>query len=480
MAPSFLQYLVGVTLVVTSAQSLFLPSRLRELTDDDQCYNNSLIPLQFDQCSSSSDVFGDARFVFVEPTQCRSLCEDQSPAFLSPFHRAVNCDFCRRESDARRYVLHSGGFIHICVPRHVCIDECGEEEQGCVYTGSCGSQICFNDSNSGSPARIQRYTHRGPGTVILVENTENGTTSSTDANIPADLPLVVHRGADYCLRNGEAVGFKSSKSCSLSPLSDGRENATEQGQCRVACESFDYSPYEVVRIFTDCNFCSTSAADEWFTPGPGDEPHVCIPRQVCIDECGPEGYGCVYSGSCMSRICFSGIDSKKPAVFTALSDDGKESELSVDNNGEPVDTDPPVFGPLGKEGNATSDPPATVPPNPTPTRDPSASSSPGAPATPRPNTATAPSPSPSGSSGSIWVWLGPTIGVGVVAVMVVVSLLVLVARRNQARRAEVATPPANFPPYPPPLLHNRGTEPETHSQPSLNLPPLRTPAPSLP
>lgn len=285
-----------------------------------------------------------------------------------------------------------------------------------MYTGSCASQICFTDSITNATARIQRYTHRGPGTVILVENSENGTMTSGDTSNSGGLPLTIVKGGEQCFRNGEDLLNSVAKNCSLGPIADGREDATQQEQCRVACNDFDYSPYEVVRIFnSSCTFCSTSDAEEWFTPAPVDEKHICVPRQVCIDVCGPEGYGCVYSGSCRSRICFSGIDSKKPAVFTTLSDDGKESELFVDNSGGPVDADPPVFGPLGKEGDATSVPSATLSPSPSPTPSPSASSS--------ANSSTTPPPGPATSGGRVWVWVGPVIGVGVVGVIVAAGLV---------------------------------------------------------
>lgn len=371
-----------------------------------------------------------------------------------------------------------------------------------MYTGSCASQICFRGSDSNKTAEILRYTHRGPGTVILVDNTEgsqNGTTNSTDVDNPGDLSQVLLGGADNCdYQDQGLLQYATSTTCATSPLGDGREEARDKVQCRVACKFFDFSPYEVVRLATRCAFCSSDGAEEWFTQNSGQQPRVCIPRETCIERCGPEGYGCVYTGSCETRICFSGIDSKRPAVFTTLSDDGKDSELSVDNSGGPKNSDPPVFGSLRGKGNATSVPPAEDSPAPADIPKPSASglqpieespapnNSPGSltsspvPAqesltpesSPQPPSSTFSNSSASSGQSTVWVWLGPVIGVVMVGAVIAAGLVAIVLRKRKAQELDSTPEPIHtlFS-----MTHTGPSHPAPYSLPTPTTPVLTTP-----
>lgn len=218
----------------------------------------------------------------------------------------------------------------------------------------------------------------------------------------------------------------------------------------------------MVRISTGCDFCGESEAQKWFTPGPDDKPQVCIPRETCIEMCGPEGYGCVYSGSSLTRLCFSGVDSKRPAVFTTLSDDGRESELFVDNGGEPVDADPPAFGPLGRQGNETSLPSGEESPSPVITPEASVSSTP-------------PVSPDSRSSKSFWVWLGPVIGLGMLGSLVAAGLVLIVVRKRRTQNFEDVAPPVHMLPLWPAPVHTQAGHTTAYSLPTPTTPVLMTP-----
>lgn len=226
--------------------------------------------------------------------------------------------------------------------------QCSVEPPGCLYSGSCASLFCFEGASSGKKVQVTRYTHRGPGTIIVVDNTdgiENGTLRTNDTVNPAGLSCNVLVNADYAPHNGVTYKFFSSFQCPSSqyPLGDMHQNASAIAQCRVPCENFDFPPYEVLRIWGGCPFANLTEADGWFSDGPNGNPQMCIPRAQCIDRCGAEGNGCLYSGSCVSRLCISGVDSKQPAIFTSLSDDGSVSAIFLNDSVLVVDAKAPYY-----------------------------------------------------------------------------------------------------------------------------------------
>lgn len=341
----------------------------------DICRPNLNVSITTFECAFSPESFiSDADFDF-QPAQCRSLC---TPGFGETFDTLRVTRFLSFCSACATFaILRSnftfvqfpdvlfGGLLqqlekYICIPRQTCIDTCGPELPGCVYTGSCSSQLCFSSAVSNKTAQVKRYTHRGQGTVLLIDETigpGNGTLREVVSAKDDTLDGIFNNSIDYCPDRGASFPISASGDFE-GPLTDGRRTLlTKSGQCRVPSTFFNFSEYEVVRVPTNCDYCDSSLAALWISFDFFNKyTRICIPREICIQQCGTEGYGCVYTGSCQSRICFSGIDSKLPAVFTRLSDDGTDSEISVDNSGGPVDNDPPVFGPLGSRGDATSVP----------------------------------------------------------------------------------------------------------------------------
>lgn len=284
------------------------------------------------------------------------------------------------------------------------------------------------------------YTYQRSGSIIQVDNNpgpESGPLQSTRIDAPQKLSPVLFNGGDPC---GPFQFINSSGECSASPLTDARDPDAGDRQCRTVCQDYDFSQYEVVRIFTLCNYCASLDAARWFSESSDESKYVCIPRSTCIEQCGAAGHGCVYSGSCQTRICFSGIDAKRPAQFTRLSDDGSESELSVDNSGALLDEDPPVFGRLGQEGNATSvprEPPQTSPPSTTTFATSSSvaehpSTTGQSPATDPVSTTTPPTTTvvKNGVDSSTWRWLGPLIGVLAGGLLLMCVIVFCVCRAN--------------------------------------------------
>lgn len=304
--------------------------------------------------------------------QCRSVCSDLLVGMPAGFLRAnilkQNCSFCESLGSLHPYIswwlspsrVPKRIGYQVCVPRHVCIQECGPEKPGCIHSGSCASQICFTGADSNKTAQIKRYTHAGPGTIVVVDNTlgsQNGSLSSTISDNPDELVRVISDGKDYCRQSGLQYSVASTSGGSNEPLSS--QSKSEVSQCRALNAYYNFSQVEVVRMNTDCGYCGLTEAQQYVSIIDSTYPHICIPRALCIEQCGAEGYGCIYTGSCQSRICFSGINSKMPAYFTTLNQNGSASNLSVDNSGGPVDADPPAFGPLGSQCNGTSLPPST-------------------------------------------------------------------------------------------------------------------------
>lgn len=192
------------------------------------------------------------------------------------------------------------------------------------------------------------------------EGTENGALLTVGTSNPVKPSSNVVLSADQIPSNNITYKFLSSFQCPSSqyPIGDMRLNESAVAQCRVPCENFDFSPYEALRIATGCQFATLPEADSWFSNGPNGNPQVCIPREQCFGKCGEQGYGCVHSGTCISRFCFSDMDSQQPAIFTNLSDDGSISEVFVNNSGPVVDADPPYYKfEDSLDGSATTVPP---------------------------------------------------------------------------------------------------------------------------
>lgn len=443
----------------------------RQISHDDDCFENAKVPVTTSSCNSILD---DPTFLVERHSQCRSLCEEILPTFLKASRLDANCSFCERSSSLNSSQF-GDDFRHFCIPRHECIEQCGPEQDGCIYTGSCASQICFSGEDSDEPAQVLRYTHHGPGTILAVSDpsdSANGSILSTSDTNPSKPPPSVTEGGDPCL--GEDVLFRISSDCLSEEfsLSDSRQDSLGPQQCRTVCNTFNYDSYEVVRFFLgrSCDFCDKPESASWFTNLNTSNVQVCIPRSVCIENCGAEGYGCVYSGSCRSRICFSGIDSKKPALFTTLNDEGSTNMIEIDNTGPPVDADPPIFTYLnGVEGSATAVPPEG--------RFPATSAPPVS--TPAPDDP--PSPATQESGTSIGVWLGPTIGGVVLLAAIVVISMVMVRRKrgfvtgNGFHREKVADLKTQYPHYGRPNVYAMEAPTSSLTTGPSAMPPLTTP-----
>lgn len=70
-------------------------------------------------------------------TQCRTLCPNQTTRVL---HQTCTLSL------ARHIVSSKTGHLHVCVPRPICVKQCGREPPGCVYTGSCQTLVCRQQS----------------------------------------------------------------------------------------------------------------------------------------------------------------------------------------------------------------------------------------------------------------------------------------------------------------------------------------------
>lgn len=441
VAPPKMTPLLLFLLCLATSASLrpFSGPAVMQLEDsNDICADGNLIPNLSFNCSF---VIDDPRFINDSHSQCRSLCQESVPSFLHAFRISANCSFCTTK-EAQKYNFKEFSEDHFCIPRHRCIASCGAEPSGCLYSGSCASLFCFEGAQSRKTAQVTRFTHRGPGTIVVVDNIdgpENGTLLTTDISNPVILANTMLLGADHSSYRGTGYKFFSSFQCPSSqyPIGDMRQNASAVAQCRVPCENFDFSPYEVLRIWDGCGFANSTEAERWFSIGLNGNPQLCIPREICIDRCGTEGFGCVYSGSCVSRHCLSGVDSKQPAIFTNLLDDGSISEVFVNNSGPVVDADPPYYKYEDSlEGNATA-----VPREGLFTEKPSQPNSP----TPKPGSS---SPSSeenkqNNSPKSKWLWLGPTVGAVFLGLVIIVVILILLFRRTkQLRYPQRATYPA--------------------------------------
>lgn len=277
--------------------------------------------------------------------QCRSVCIGHVPINITASRVVIGCRLCRRQAFLKRKLYLT--YEALCIPRHVCIERCGPELPGCVYTGSCFSQICFKSAVDNTTATITRFTHHGPGTQLVVKSSESF------INVAAPNTRWLSSRYDYSddVCDGAENGYRVDTSGECSAIGDGEE--ADHYQCRVVCGTFDMSSLEVIRLPTYCSFCNRTEASQWIHENSRGKKRICIPRQTCIEQCGLEGYGCVYTGSCESRICFSSVNSKKAALFTFRNDTGSASSILVDHAGVLVDKDPPVFADPEIRGSAT-------------------------------------------------------------------------------------------------------------------------------
>lgn len=320
-------------------------------------------------------------------------------------------------------------YAQLCIPRGVCIDACGPERPGCVYSGSCGALICASGANSSKSAVVKRVTHAGPGTVFAVDGASTPTKGPT--RLPGD-NRTVHlcnstmgfpQATDYCDPTGRTA------------IVDGRG---KWGQCRAVCRRFDRQEWEMVRFVTKCRFCGRPEVGTYISRVVG-KAGICVPREKCVEVCGVERPGCVYTGSCLSQMCFSGINSKRPAeiVFDA---EGR-GKVSVNDTGPPIGTDPPVY-----EMEAKMEFPSPSPLSSSPSPSPSLSPPPvrtRAVTTTRVVTATqslSNSPSAPGkartNSKSFWIWLGPSLAIFAILVVAVVGIVMYVRKRAAAEDEE--------------------------------------------
>lgn len=342
----------------------------------------------------------------------------------------------------------------VCIPRGVCRAICGDESRGCVYSGTCQQQICFHDEYSGTAASLHLISHAGPGSVIqVVENSKPSEIKRIGGKRINVLPDTIISGFDVCL--GPETKYPLSSSCSSTSASVALKSETapteSDSQCRSLCRSFQDTQYEVVRRPTFCNICSESFFNKYKN---SPAAYICIPLKTCRENCGEEGEGCVYSGTCASIFCFSGISSKKPATLKWDGEEGQNLIMEVDNSGDPKAFDPPLFTnvttyqPILRNRQSmpiksTSAPipqptsipssvpgddvpsdgsimisPTSIPPTHT-TDTPTATPVPIPPpivSNDVPTSSTRPTPSPSNPSntdedtGSKWIWLGPILG----------------------------------------------------------------------
>lgn len=406
-------------------------------------------------CGYSLQVpIGDVRFDSrdSEPNQCRVLCDDFSnPAYRTDVIES-NCTFCQTPEAYQnhvliQYTLGSQTIPQYCIPRSVCISNCGPELPGCVYTGSCGSQVCFEGAQSTKTALFKLSTVTGPGTILTVDNTpgsENGTLISTDPTKPDDIPDPIEDGQDYCSSLG--VLFPTMEYCTFSnegPIGDGRDEISSgAAQCRGMCDGFDISGYEVVRLDTNCNRCNEADVADQYFENDGSIISLCIPRQSCEDSCGDEPEGCVYTGSCRSLICFYGINSKKMATLTLVNDMGTSSSISVDNSG-PNQFEPVIFSSPTPTPQATSstNPATNTSPSPSPSPRPSPTDDVG---TGEGNATGNEQTNPNLKKGtSTWVWLGPILGVLALILLAVLVYFIFFAGKRKDKAVET---PAVVPP----------------------------------
>lgn len=198
-----------------------------------------------------------------------------------------------------------------------------------MYSGTCREFTCFHDKNTGKPANFSRLTYAGPRSIVRVN--ESSTSDNPLNSRPFDAVL---NSRDRCSDDHRPRTHGQCAESTNLFLSNQGDEDEEFVQCRSACRNIQNEEVEIVRMRTNCKSCSSP-----------DQPYVCIPQSECRDKCkAPLVEGCVFTGSCKSLICVSGIDSKLPAVVNVSDDTGIGGIIvSVDNAGLAPSIDPPVF-----------------------------------------------------------------------------------------------------------------------------------------
>lgn len=401
-------------------------------------------------CGERNDVaLIDGRF-FGSPAQCRISCTSFKSSDIDLDVKDTTCKFFQTEKGKS----FSEDDKILCIPRGECIRHCGPESPGCVYSGACTSQVCFSSSLNSAPAKLERVTYAGPGSYVSVGSHRTSAENNTP-QVTFEL-----RRAEWCgsirdiFRKFKYVRRSASECLSSDVLQDGRleELRVNGTQCRASCEKYRDPLVEVVVFMASCGFCDTEAATDFIDSISGK---VCIPRKVCERHCGPPRPGCVYTGSCRSQLCYSGIDSKKPAHISWTSDNNVR--IVVDNEENATTIDPPVFSGLSVPSPSTTPPSASPkktdagPVMNTPSTPAQPSSSPPSPSkVPVPEnvseetsnsvgneTSPSSSESPRDSGPSVWVWAGPLMGALVGAVGAIAAAFVIRSDRYKEHPPEV-------------------------------------------
>lgn len=363
--------------------------------------------------------------------QCRALCGNFNHPDIQVFQIYSGCLHCNQSDTIARHVTSLFNYDRskidflICIPRGECMANCGPEKPGCVYSGSCTSQTCFWNQKTRKTALIKRATHIGPGTVLQIETAkENVVVGDKLFDV---LPTLVYTGGDTCTNaTGHTVFYyRDDDQCDLTgqtPISDGKRSHHIFQSCRSICRRFHDRNYEVIQVSKAlCNFCTTAKSHR-FQKKTANGQRICIPRSICVEKCGPEPAGCIYSGSCQTLFCFSGIDSKLPADIRVLKDDGSNMTINVDNEKKQEIVDPPSFPHYTPQVSLTPFPSQ----NAVPSRKVVAKISPTttttaiSPSVPEASTEVSEGgtenankegkSSKTGTSASKWVWLGPILG----------------------------------------------------------------------
>lgn len=196
--------------------------------------------------------------------------------------------------------MHPSRRLHQTVPR-------GRTTRLCL-DGQLHLPICFKSSATGDPAEINRATVAGSGSLISVPG------ASPDDSRLRLLFDYDNKVEDICDIGEESVTFSPTKICSDSsaqPLSndygDDLSPLLRGSTCRTACETFSDADYEIIRVRDGCDYCSETSG---FKDVLGKK--IYIPTNVCASSCNINvPASCVYTGTWISKICFSGLKSKR-------------------------------------------------------------------------------------------------------------------------------------------------------------------------
>lgn len=355
--------------------------------------------------------------------QCRVLCDNFNHPDITVTHNFTECDYCASTEAKALYFNHK--FINsliddiVCIPRGTCIQSCGQEKPGCVYSGTCTSQTCFKAN--GKPVTITRATFAGPGTLIQFV-TADGRKVTIGENYRI-VPTTVSDNGDVCrpVSGNYTIYARDTLQCGRSgmqAIADGKDPINTNEACRSVCSQYNNRDAEVISSFSTCEYCSSQAADKYKTIH-SVKKRICVPRSVCIENCGPELPGCIYSGTCETMHCFSGIDSKKPAVIQVRQDNGSDVEVLIDNQGPALSIDPPIFTSIQPTPSSTptkkpTPMSTTTPKNPKTSVDvvvqPPGSKTPKPSKEAKKTTSDKEATQSPDDGTSLWIWLGPVLG----------------------------------------------------------------------